>query len=195
MFEKVVHSCYASTIMIDFRTFPLVQMKILLRLWDNPEKMGFAEGRDEGGSVKELYKKGLIEPTGKVGRKIRWKLVEGKLEEKEIALIRKLVAPQCLGYEIIRWSDGFQLVPGSLNIVASFIARREGFAAGFAFRVGYLDWVAKQLRGKDLIKKAEKIIAHYLGKKEIKNLEELTFEYRSPDFVAVSNPKWWIKSK
>lgn len=181
--------------MIEFNKFPVAQMKILLRLWDSPEKMGFAEGRDEGGSVKELYKKGLVEPAGKVRRRIRWKLVSGKLREKDVVFMRKLVAPQHSGYEIIKWSDGFQLVPGSLNTIASFIVRKENFAAGFAFRVKYLDWVARQLKEKDLIRKARRIIEDYLDSKEIKSLDEFTFEYHSSEFVAVGNPKWWIKSK
>lgn len=180
--------------MIDFKKFPLSQMKILMRLWDNPEKMGFAEGRDEGGSVKELYKQGLVEPSGRVGRRIRWKLVSGKLKEKDVVAIKKLVTPQYSNYEIIKWSDGFQLVPGSLNLIASFIIRKENFAAGFAFRVGYLDWVAKQLKQEDLISKARKTIEDYLDNKEIKSLDELTFEYDSSDFVRVENPKWWLKS-
>lgn len=180
--------------MIDFGKFPLAQMKILLRLWDSPDNMGFVEGRDEGGSIKELYQKGFVEPAGRVKRRIRWKLVSGKLKEEDIVSMKKLVTPQYLSYEIISWSDGFQLVPGSLNLVASFIVRKENFAAGFAFRVGYLDWVAKQLKQDDLINKAKRIIKDYLDTKEIKNLDELTFEYHSPDFIKVENPKWWIKS-
>ncbi|MBU4397070.1 hypothetical protein KKC08_02815 [Patescibacteria group bacterium] len=172
-------------------------MKILLRLWDSPDKMGFAEGRDEGGSVKELYKKGFLEPTGRDRRRIRWRLVSGRLRENDVISMRKLVILQYSGYEIIKWSDGFKLVPNSLNIVASFIVKKENFVAGFAFRVGYLDWVAKQLREKkeETINKALKVIEDYLTNKEVKNLEEYTFEYYFPDFVKVDNPKWWIKSK
>lgn len=169
-------------------------MKILLRLWDNSEKMGFAEGRDEGGSVKELYKQGLVEPAGKVGRRIRWRLVSDKLEEEDVVSMKKLLIPQYSSYEIIKWSDGFQLVPGSLNLIASFIIKKENFAAGFAFRVGYLDWVAKQLKQEDLINQAKKIIKNCLDNKEVKNLDELTFEFHSDEFIKVENPKWWNKS-
>src|SRR3989338_11634848 len=102
--------------MIDFNTFPLSQMRILLRLWENPEQMGFAEGRDEGGSVKELYRQGLVEPAGKEGRRIRWRLVKGKLKDKDILSMKKLVTPQYSNYEIMPWSNGFQLAPGSLNM-------------------------------------------------------------------------------
>lgn len=59
-------------------------MKLLIRLWNSPDKIGFAEGRAEGGSIKELDKKGLVEPAGRVGRRIRWKLVTGKISQKDI---------------------------------------------------------------------------------------------------------------
>jgi hypothetical protein len=180
--------------MIDYSKFPLAQMKILLRFWDSPDNIGFAEGREEGGSVKELYKKGLVEPTGKVGRRIRWRMVSGKLKEEDVVSMKRLVTPQYSSYEIEKWSDGFQLVPGSLSLIASFIVRKENFTAGFAFRVGYLDWAAKQLKQEDLINKAQKIIKYYLDNKEVKNLDELTFEYDSLDFIKVENPRWWIKS-
>jgi hypothetical protein len=180
--------------MIDLGKFPLSQMKILLRLWDSPDKMGFAEGRDEGGSVKELYKQGLVEPTGKVGRRIRWKLVDGKLTVEDIVSMKKLVLPQYSSYEIEKWSNGFKLVPGSLHLIASFIVKKEGFVAGFAFKVSYLDWVAQQLKGDELMSKAEKIIKSYIDSNKVKRLEEYTFEYMESEFISVNNPKWWIKS-
>ncbi|MBI4215715.1 MAG: hypothetical protein HY602_03245 [Parcubacteria group bacterium] len=169
-------------------------MKILLRLWGSPDNMGFAEGRDEGGSVKELYKKGLVEPAGRVGRRIRWRLTSGKLKEEDVVSMKKLATPQYSSYEIIKWSDGFQLASGSLSLIASFIVRKENFAAGFAFRVGYLDWVAKQLKQDDLIDRAKKIIKNHLDNKEIKSLDEFTFEFRSTDFIKVDDPEWWNKS-
>jgi putative AlgH/UPF0301 family transcriptional regulator len=180
--------------MIDFNRFPLAQMKILLRFWDSPDSMGFAEGRDEGGSVKELYKKRLVEPTGKVGRRIRWKLIGGKLKEEDVVSMKRLVTTQYSSYKIEKWSDGFQLVTGSFNLIASFIVRKENFVAGFAFRVGYLDWVAKQLKQEDLINKAQKTIKYYLDNKEIKNLDELTFEFNSDEFIEKKDSKWWNKS-
>lgn len=181
--------------MINLNRFPLAQMKILLRFWKNPDKMGFAEGRDEGGSVKELYKKGLIEPAGKERRRIRWKLIIGNLNEEDIISMKKLVTPQYSNYEIEKWSDGFQLAPGSFNLIASFIVKKEKFTAGFAFRVGFLDWVAKQLKQEDLTDLAQKIIRNYLDTKEVKNFDELTFEFISDGFNEVKNPKWWNKSQ
>lgn len=85
--------------MKDINRLPLVQMKILMRLWYNPEKIGFAKGREEGGSVKELNKKDLVKPAGKVGRKIRWKLVSGKIKQKDINLMRELLKPTSLPIE------------------------------------------------------------------------------------------------
>lgn len=53
--------------------------------------MGFAEGKDGGGSIKELHRKGLIEPAGKIGRRIRWKLVGDKLNQSHIDLMSSLM--------------------------------------------------------------------------------------------------------
>ena len=97
-------------------------------------------------------------------------------------------------FEILKWTDGFQLVSGSLNTVASFIVRKDNFAVGFAFGVGYLDWLAKQLKEDDLLKKAKRIIENHIDNKEMKSLDEYTFEFHPPEFVAVDNPRWWIKS-
>ncbi len=70
--------------MNDINRLPLTQMKLLIRLWNSPDKIGFAEGRAEGGSIKELGKTGFIEPAGRVGRRIRWKLVSGKVSQNDI---------------------------------------------------------------------------------------------------------------
>lgn len=79
--------------MHDINRLPIAQMNILLRLWNSPNKMGFAEGREEGGSLKELNRKGLVEPAGKVGRKIRWKLASDKVKQRDINLMSRLVKP------------------------------------------------------------------------------------------------------
>jgi len=97
-------------------------------------------------------------------------------------------------FEVLKWTDGFQLVPGSLNIVASFIVRRENFAVGFAFRVDYLDWLASELKEAVLLEKTREVIKDYIGNKKMNSLDEYTFEFHTPDFVCVKNPKWWIKS-
>lgn len=172
---------------------PLVQMKIILRLWDAPDRMGFAEGRTEGGSVKELFNKGLIKPAGKVGRRIRWVLVEGKLAEIDIVSMKKLVTADYRDYEIEELSDGFKLAPSSLNSIAFFVARKENLTAVFVFGVGYLDWIVKKIDNKILLQKAESTIRDYIGKRKMKSLDVFTFEFQSGEFVEVDNPKWLDK--
>ena len=97
-------------------------------------------------------------------------------------------------FEIEKWSDGFKLVPGSLHSIASFVVKKKDFAAGFAFKVSYLDWVAQDLKEKELLLKAERIIKGYIDNNKILSRQEYTFEYFEPEFVSVDNPKWWIKS-
>jgi hypothetical protein len=181
--------------MTDFSKFPIAQMKILLRLWDSADKMGFAEGRDEGGSVKELYRGGFVTPAGKVGRRIRWKLVGGKLSSTDISFMRRLVTTNFLDFVIEDWSKGFQIVPGTLTSICSFIVRRDDFIAGFAFHVGFLDWVSKKLKNDEMVAKTKDIIKTYIDEDKVKHLDELTFEYLNSNFVEVKNPDWWIKSK
>jgi len=179
---------------MDINRLPLVQVKILLRILDDPNHMGFAEGRDEGGSIKELNNKGLVQAAGKVGRRIRWKLVINKLKDEDIKSLRKLVVNDYFDYEIEEWSDGFQILPGTLSLIASFIVKKEEFVAGFAFRIGYLDWVSRHLKNDDLIPKAKSLIKHYLDKGNVKHLDELTFDFNYPNFTKVDDAKWWTKS-
>jgi len=69
---------------------PIKQMRLIIKLWDSPDKMGFADGKSEGGTVKELYKKGFVTPAGRFDRRLRWKIVESKFTENDIALMRQL---------------------------------------------------------------------------------------------------------
>src|SRR3989344_3571974 len=85
--------------MKDLNLLPLTQMRLLIRLWNNHDKMGFAEGRGEGGSIKELYKKSLVEPAGRVGRRVRWKLINSKLAQRDIDLMSGLVKQDSLPAE------------------------------------------------------------------------------------------------
>jgi len=75
----------------DIRFMSVSQMEFILKLYDSPLARGFAEGKAEGGIAKEVYRKGYIEPAGKVGRRIRWQLVKNKFSKKDIALMRELV--------------------------------------------------------------------------------------------------------
>lgn len=54
----------------------LTQANFIIKLL-NAGGVGFAEGKIEGGAIKELSKKGWIEPFGRVRRQIRWRLVKG----------------------------------------------------------------------------------------------------------------------
>lgn len=157
--------------------------------------MAFAEGREEGGSIKELYRRGFVEPAGKIDRRIRWKLVENKLSRQEIVKMLELTGEDFSEFKIIDWSNGFQMVPGQLYTIASFIAKKGGFAAGFAFRLSYLDMVSREIDTQALIKKARDIIKTCMDSGRVSNLDELTFEFQDPDdFVEVKNPTWWKKS-
>jgi hypothetical protein len=180
--------------MLDLKRYPLAQLKILLRLSESPDRMGFVFGRSEGGSVKELLKNGLIEPAGKVDRRIRWHLVDGTLEGNDIISIKKLLGMGNSDYELEDWNDGFKIVPNTLNHVCAFIVKKGDFVSVFAFRVGHLDWLTKQLKEEELVGKAKKIVAQYMSEGKVKNREELTFNYMYPDFFLENNADWWIKS-
>lgn len=86
-----VQTCYYHVQMINIDESPLSQMKIVLRLWDSPGHIGFAESRSEGGSIKDLKAKGIVNAQGKVGRRIRWKLVDGSISKLEIDRMKILV--------------------------------------------------------------------------------------------------------
>lgn len=98
------------------------------------------------------------------------------------------------GFEIIQRFDGFEVSPGTLTSIASFIVRKDDTVAGFAFAVGMLDFMANPtLTNEALLEKANKIITKYVDK-DIKHLEEYTFEYNTSDFFPIENPKWWNKT-
>lgn len=85
------YACYIHVNMLNTEETPLSQMKIILRLWDRPGHMGFAESRSEGGSIKDLKAKGIVKAQGKVGRRIRWKLVDSEIRKQDIEKMRELV--------------------------------------------------------------------------------------------------------
>jgi hypothetical protein len=76
--------------MLNIEEAPLSQIRIILRLWDRPDHMGFAESRSEGGSIKDLKAKGIVKAQGKIGRRLRWKLVDGKIRKQDIDKMREL---------------------------------------------------------------------------------------------------------
>ena len=99
------------------------------------------------------------------------------------------------GFEVISYSDGFQISPGTLIRIASFIVRKDDVIAGFAFAEGMLTRMSHpELKDGDLLQEAEQIIKTYIDNDRVRHLEEFTFEYHPSNFIDVDNPKWWIKS-
>ncbi len=64
------------------------QMRFFLRLWESPERTGFA-GIDESGIAGQLNTKKYIFKIGKIGSRQRW--VTAWLNNQNIALMRELV--------------------------------------------------------------------------------------------------------
>lgn len=75
--------------MNDFSLWPLGQIKFLLKIVENSDHLATANGKSEGGSSKELKKKGYIVPFGRVGRAIRWKLIK-PVSQKEILELKEM---------------------------------------------------------------------------------------------------------
>ena len=75
--------------MSDFSLWPLGQIKFLLKIVESPNHLAIANGKSEGGSCKELKKKGFIIPFGRVGRAIRWKLVK-PVSQKETFELKEM---------------------------------------------------------------------------------------------------------
>lgn len=75
--------------MNDFSLWPLGQINFLLKIVESPNHLILANGKSEGGSSKELKKKGYIIPFGRVGRAIRWKLIK-PVSQKEITELREM---------------------------------------------------------------------------------------------------------
>lgn len=76
--------------MNDFSLWPLGQIRLLLKIVESPDYLTLAMGKSEGGSSKELKKKGYIIPYGRVGRSIRWKLNK-PVSQKEILELKEMV--------------------------------------------------------------------------------------------------------
>ena len=69
---------------------PLNQIRMILQLLDAPNQRLVVSGRSEGAIIKELYRKGYVKPTGKIGRAIRWELITTFISEADIDLMREL---------------------------------------------------------------------------------------------------------
>jgi hypothetical protein len=99
------------------------------------------------------------------------------------------------GFVIEPWHGKFEHYPDKpLLLIASFIVHADDFSCVFAFLVKYLDIVAKKVSDEELLEKTQETIRSYVDGGKVKNPKEYTFEFKSPDFVEVKDPTWWIKS-
>lgn len=99
------------------------------------------------------------------------------------------------GYTITPHNIGFEIVPGTLTSIASFIVTKGEIGAGFAFAEGMLNRMSHpHLKDEDLFEEARNIIKRFIDNNKIEHLEEYTFELHSSNFLRVNDPKWWIKS-
>ncbi len=109
------------------------------------------------------------------------------------------------GYEPERYKDfdilphnfGFEVSPGTLIRIASFVVRKrnDDLITGFAFAEGFLTRMAHpELKDKDLLEEAREIIKQHIDAGGLKHLEEYTFEYHPSNFIKVDDPSWWVKS-
>lgn len=98
-------------------------------------------------------------------------------------------------YQIEPWSNGFQIVPGTITSISSFVIKTENFGCGVAFAMGMLERMANpHISEEDVQSGVKKTLENLIDSDKIKNLEEYTFEFHSGKFVQVDNPSWWKKS-
>ncbi len=74
----------------DIRLFPITHLKFVNKLLSS-NGIGYAETSGEGSAAKELRRKGTIEPFGRDGRSIRWRVVRIFTNE-EINLIEEMIS-------------------------------------------------------------------------------------------------------
>lgn len=99
------------------------------------------------------------------------------------------------GYTITPHNIGFEIVPGTLTSIASFIVTKGNVGAGFAFAEGMLNRMAySHLKDEGLLERAKDIIKTCIDNNQIEHLEEYTYEIHSESFIEVKDPKWWTKS-
>ena len=97
-------------------------------------------------------------------------------------------------FEIISRGGGFNAVPEAIYKIASFIVRKDDLIVCFAFVDNVLTRMEHpELKDKNLLEDAMKIIKEAIDNNKLINLEEYTFEYHPSNFIEVNNPKWWHK--
>jgi len=68
----------------------LSQIRLFLKIWGAPGRRTIVSGKGEGGTVKELYRKNYVRPTGRIARSVRWAINEEIFTKEDIALMREL---------------------------------------------------------------------------------------------------------
>jgi hypothetical protein len=74
----------------DIRLFPISHLKFINKLLST-NGVGYAETSGEGSAAKELHRKGIIEPFGRGGRSIRWRIMR-VFTNGDISLIEGIVS-------------------------------------------------------------------------------------------------------
>ncbi len=98
-------------------------------------------------------------------------------------------------FDIIPHGFGFEISPGTLIRIASFIVKNEKTISGFAFAEGMLNRMSHpEISDENLLVQANSIIKEYINTEKIQNFEEYTFELHHLDFIAVNAPHWWKKT-
>lgn len=141
-----------------------------LRRWDNDGKLKAVKVGDRGD---------------------RWYKQEDLLKIKFGTLPEKYK-----DYTIMPYSQGFEISPGTLVRIASFIVSKDNLISGFAFNDGglLLRVAHPYLKDEDILEEAIKIIKEYIDQGKIQHLEEYTFSYYPTNYLEDEDAKWWTKS-
>lgn len=99
-------------------------------------------------------------------------------------------------YTIMPYNQGFEISPGTLMRIASFIVSKDNLIAGFSFNDGgmLLHMANPHLKDEDMLEEAIKIIKERIDQNRVQNLEEYTFSYYSNNYLEDKDAKWWTKS-
>ncbi len=98
------------------------------------------------------------------------------------------------GYTILQREPGFEFTPVMMAKVASHIVYRDddGWTL-FAFMYSLLDQIGGTEIDEDgLLESAVALIRSRIDAGDLNNGAELTFEWRSGEYVEASSPRWWI---
>ncbi len=141
-----------------------------LRRWDNDGKLKAVKVGDRGD---------------------RWYKQEDLLKIKFGTLPEKYK-----DYTIMPYNQGFEISPGTLMRIASFIVSKENLISCFAFNDGgmLLHMSHPSLKDEDMLAEAIKIVKERIDQDRIQHLEEYTFSYYLNNYLEDKDARWWIKS-